>query len=83
MDGDQERHGLFRARPLPSGGSACPSARISIPQVIPMVYDAACEVHHEHFSRTADKRVKDLNPISNYWTGPAWMVGLVIGSETA
>jgi hypothetical protein len=47
------------------------------------VYDAACEVHHEHFSRTADKRVKDLNPISNYWTGPAWMVGLVIGSETA
>ena len=32
--GDRERHGLFRARPLQAVGSACPSARISIPQVI-------------------------------------------------
>jgi hypothetical protein len=45
--------------PLPSGGSAwCPSARISIPQVITMFYDAACEVHHEHFSRIADRWVR-------------------------
>jgi hypothetical protein len=35
-----------------------PSAQISIPQVIPMFYGAACEVHHEHFSRTADRRGK-------------------------
>src|SRR5262249_22072366 len=58
MDGDRERHGLFRARPLQAVGSARPSAHISIPQVIPMFYDAACEVHHEHFSRIADRRVK-------------------------
>jgi hypothetical protein len=58
MDGDRERHGLFRARPLQAVGSACPGARISIPQVIPPFYDAACEVHHEHFSRIADRRVK-------------------------
>ena len=58
MDGDRERHGLFRARPLQAVGSTRPSARISIPQVIPMFYDAACEVHHEHFSRTADRRVR-------------------------
>jgi hypothetical protein len=37
------------ARPLPrslppSGGVSVPSARISILQVIPMFYDAACEV---------------------------------------
>ena len=38
--------------------SACPSARISIPQVIPTFYDAACEVHHEHFSPITDRRVK-------------------------
>src|SRR5262249_26496988 len=36
---------LFRARPLQAVGSARPSARISIPQVIPMFYDAACAVH--------------------------------------
>jgi len=58
MDGDRERHGLFRARPLQAVGSTRPSARISIPQVIPMFYDAACEVHHEHFSPITDRRVK-------------------------
>jgi len=31
MDGDRERHGLFRARP-PSGGVSVPIARIIIPQ---------------------------------------------------
>jgi hypothetical protein len=58
MDGDRERHGLFGARPLQAVGSARPSARISIPQVTSMFYDAACEVHHEHFSPITDRRVK-------------------------
>jgi len=52
-------------------GVSVPSAGISIPQVIPMFSDAACEVHHEHFSGSAERRVKDLKSISNYWTGPA------------
>jgi hypothetical protein len=56
MDGDRERHGLFRARP-PSGEVSAPQ-RISIPQITPMFYDAACEVHHEHFSPITDRRVK-------------------------
>src|SRR5215472_5817210 len=41
----------------PSGEVSAPQ-RISIPQITPMFYDAACEVHHEHFSRIADRRVK-------------------------
>ena len=56
MDGDRERPGLFP--PPHAVRSACPSARISIPQVIPTFYDAACEVHHEHFSPITDRRVK-------------------------
>jgi len=53
MNGDRERHGSFALAPS-QGGLACPSARISIPQIIPMFYDAAYEVRYEHFSRTAD-----------------------------
>ena len=58
MDGDPERHGRFRARPLQAVGSTRPSARISIPQVIPMFDIAACKVHHEYFSRIAERRGK-------------------------
>ena len=72
MDGNRERHGRFRARPLQAVGSACPSARIIIPQVIRCFIDAACEVHHEHFSATYRQTGdKDPKSISNYWTGPA------------
>jgi hypothetical protein len=51
MDGDPERHGLFRARPLQAEGSACPSARIIIPRVIrrfmmPRVKFIANTSHH-------------------------------------
>jgi hypothetical protein len=44
MDGDRERHGLFRARPLQAAGSACPSPASSY-RSHPMFYGAACEVH--------------------------------------
>ena len=72
MDGNRERHGRFRARPLQAVGSACPSARIIIPQVI------------RHFSPTYRQTGdKDPKSISNYWTGPAYMVALVLGPETA
>jgi hypothetical protein len=66
-------------------GSARPSPRISIPQV--MFYDAACEVHHEHFSRTADRRVRrpksDLELLDRFcldgsvsaWVGNGLMTG--------
>ena len=48
-----------------------PSAQISIPQVIPMFYEAACEVHHNISHVLPTDGGKDLKSIGNYWTGPA------------
>ena len=82
MDGDRERHRLFRARPLQAVGSACPSARIIIPQVIRrfMMPHAKFITNTSTYRQTVEKTPKS---ISNYWTGPAYMVALVLGPETA
>ena len=73
--------------PLPSGGSVCPQRPDQHTASHRMFYDAACEVHHEHFSRTADRRVKrpksDLELLDRFcldgsvsaWVGNGLMTG--------
>jgi hypothetical protein len=69
MDGDRERHGLFRARPLQAVGQRAPGPASSYRKSSMMPRGRfITNTSHLLTDRWVTKTPKS---ISNYWTGPA------------